>query len=143
MISRALSNRRLLMLARFLEKLKKGRFYYGNWTGEDWKGNPDLSCGTSACAMGWAAAMPAFVKLGLTIGTDGVPVDTKNDAYGERAGCRVFGLTDNEANALFVGNRLIDYKHKSFFPKVLLEDTDFTDSAKKVAKRIRKFVEVR
>lgn len=44
-------------LADFLEKLPKGRFDYGRWVGANWRGAADLSCGTTACAFGWAATL--------------------------------------------------------------------------------------
>lgn len=56
---------RLETLAAFLEALPPGRFDYGHWVGEDWKGKPDLSCGTTACAFGWTTAIPAFREAGL------------------------------------------------------------------------------
>lgn len=48
---------RLLALAAFLEKLPRRRFNYETWLGADWDGQPDLSCGTTACAFGWACTI--------------------------------------------------------------------------------------
>lgn len=59
--------RRLLKLAAFLEKLPPERFNFGSWVGENWRGKQDLSCGTTACAMGWAATMRPFRRLGLRL----------------------------------------------------------------------------
>ena len=53
---------------------------------EDWRssntGNPDIkdhellnSCGTSACAMGWACVIPEFKKLGLEFVRGGICYD--------------------------------------------------------------------
>lgn len=53
----------LLQLADFLEKLSPERFDYGVWVGETWKGDPDLSCGTTACAAGWACVIFPELKL--------------------------------------------------------------------------------
>lgn len=61
---------RLLMLAQYLEEeVPEQQFDYNHWVGIDWKGDPDLSCGTKACALGWAATMPMFRELGLRIAT--------------------------------------------------------------------------
>lgn len=43
-------------------------FNLATWVGNDdvpWEGKEDLSCGTSACAMGWATTIPEFKQLGL------------------------------------------------------------------------------
>ena len=72
-IARGVSNRRLLKLAAFLRTLPRKRFDYNRWVGRDWGGAPDLSCGTTGCALGWAATMPAFQRLGLRLAPDGIP----------------------------------------------------------------------
>lgn len=58
-------NRRLLVLADFLEKLPPERFDFSRWVGEKWGGKPDLSCGTTACGMGWATTAVPEAKLEL------------------------------------------------------------------------------
>lgn len=63
----ATGNRRLLKLAQFLKTVPAERFNMGVWVGDDWKGDPDLSCGTSACALGWATVIPEFRRLGLRL----------------------------------------------------------------------------
>ena len=61
-------NARLLRLADFLMTSVPGiRFDYGSWVGSDWKGKPDLSCGTTACALGWGTTMPELRELGLRL----------------------------------------------------------------------------
>ncbi len=60
-------NARLLKLAAFLKRLPPKRFDYLNWVGDDWQGKPDLSCGTTACALGWACAMPEFKRSGMKL----------------------------------------------------------------------------
>ncbi len=57
--------RRLLKLADFLESLPRNRFCLERWVGRGWEGKPDLSCGTTACALGWATTIPEFRKLGV------------------------------------------------------------------------------
>ncbi|MGH7749129.1 MAG: hypothetical protein ACREQ5_30855, partial [Candidatus Dormibacteria bacterium] len=61
-------NARLLRLADFLENdVPADRFDFAHWVGKDWAGAPDLSCGTSACALGWATTIPEFQALGLKL----------------------------------------------------------------------------
>lgn len=61
--------KRLLKLADFLEKLPRKRFDYATWVGDTWDGTPlqSESCGTTACALGWAATMPLFRRLGASL----------------------------------------------------------------------------
>lgn len=50
--------------------VKDERFNLATWAGNDtieWGGLPDLSCGTTACAMGWATTIPEFRELGLIL----------------------------------------------------------------------------
>lgn len=58
---------RLLLLASFLDNLPKERFNYNHWVGADWGGKADLSCQTTACALGWATAIPALQDAGLML----------------------------------------------------------------------------
>jgi len=60
----------LLELATFLEALPPERFDYGSWVGAKWKDAQDLSCGTTACALGWAATLPSCRQEGLRLGRD-------------------------------------------------------------------------
>lgn len=46
------------------------RFYLATWAGNSetpWEGKQDLSCGTSACAMGHAVTIPEFRADGLAL----------------------------------------------------------------------------
>lgn len=100
------SARRLLVLAEFLEKLPMARFDYQSWVGNDWKGKQDLSCGTTACALGWAATMPEFRALGLRIIPQDVPwsrgvVGTDKHADPFLAAQDTFLLDDVESTYLF------------------------------------------
>jgi len=64
----AVGNRRLLKLADLLDALPDERFVFKHWVDpETYEGKPDLSCGTTACAFGWATTVPAFRKLGLRL----------------------------------------------------------------------------
>lgn len=103
------SARRLNLLADFLEKLSPARFDYGRWVGDSWAGKQDLSCGTTACALGWAAAIPEFQALGLELATVGgfgfvrltgeerAPSSASSDA-----GSAVFFLGEDEFEFLFL-----------------------------------------
>lgn len=82
MINDKVRNRRLLLLADFLEKLPKkfrNTFHMGTWL--ETKVVPfvngdyryDLAeekvlgeCGTAACALGWGTRVPALMRAGLT-----------------------------------------------------------------------------
>lgn len=63
----AVHARRLLKLADFLETVPPERLNMSSWVGRDWQGDQGLSCGTTACALGWAATMPEFRRLGLRL----------------------------------------------------------------------------
>lgn len=61
---------RILKLADFVAKIPRRRFDFNTFVGDDWGGAADLSCGTTACALGWATTMPLFKKLGLKLKSD-------------------------------------------------------------------------
>lgn len=124
------SHRRLLKLASFLDKLPRKRFDYTRWVGDDWDDKQDLSCGTTACALGWAAAMPEFRRLGLCLTGRGTPEGTYVGLRGQdcmftplRAATAVFGIFEIDAEWLFQPQ----------------EEEDFA-TPKYVARKIRKFV---
>lgn len=133
-------NARLLRLAAFLRELPAKRFDYNFFVGDGWKGAQDLSCGTTACAIGWAATMPEFRRRGLRlIGTsaavdyqgqeggsgcaDGTVEDRHTFMSGVQAGNRIFYLTEDEG-------------HYLFYPR----DNEWKASAKHVAAKIEEFV---
>lgn len=136
-------NNRLMALAEYLRTIPTERFYYGTWVGKDWQEKQDLSCGTTACALGWAATMPKFRRLGMRLVVsgyrDGSPVgvvaladpDAMNEYESDEpiqnsmlAARHVFGLSQAEADYIFA-------------PCMGEEDA----SPKQVARKIRKFVE--
>lgn len=99
---------RLLRLAAFLDDVPPHRFDYSRWVGTDWKGKEDLSCGTTACALGWATTMPEFrrlgLRLGLDMGTGVVHLKTQRPNFWSSpiyASEKVFGLTYKEHGYLF------------------------------------------
>ncbi len=66
--------RRILKLADYVEVQHPTKFDFSLVVGFDWKGAKDLSCGTTACALGFATTMPFFRKLGIYL--------TGNPPYG-------------------------------------------------------------
>jgi hypothetical protein len=127
-----------------LEKLPAGKFDYGIWVDtKTWKGMTDLSCGTTACALGWATAIPEFQKLGLYMNFDGIPklIGRGQNAEGWRAGYEagavVFGLAEEEADYIFYpeGNEVemtaqqVAQRIKTF----LLEDRNIPDDREEKA----------
>lgn len=163
-ITREESDGRLLRLAAFLEQLPPDRFDYSVWVGRDWKGATDLSCGTTACALGWATAMPEFQALGLylelvqpdedisVVSLTG-PVATyaivkttlqpDSDSCID-AGSLTFGITHDQAEYLFAPECYLWEQDEDGNPNYRVTDmprspsTDAT--AKQVAEHIRRFV---
>lgn len=139
---------RLLELAKFLRKLPAKRFNFATWVGEDWKGKKDLSCGTTACALGWAATIPSLRKAGLRLVK--IPhnyvnavvcmkdEDHPNSMSPELASEKVFGLNSAEFEYLFVPG--------SSPPDEMSDLDDGPEdyaTPKEVAKHIRMFVKAR
>jgi hypothetical protein len=103
---------RLAELQDLLSTIKPTRFKFTSWVGLDWGGLPDLSCGTTACAFGWATTLPSLKALGLALyKTDGgfiTPAMSKEavlenaGAAAEDAAEEVFGLSVQEFNYLFI-----------------------------------------
>lgn len=112
------SARKLLKLAAILDELPPERFYYGQWVGNDsrpWRGKQTLSCGTTACALGWGAVKMPELKLTLRrsvalpkqgfVARKGTRV--KHDFDSELsasldAGAKAFGITTVQAEELFL-----------------------------------------
>lgn len=100
-----MKKRRLLALARKLYTVPAKRFDLSSWVGCDWRGAKDLSCGTSACALGWATTIPHFRRLGLRLVpsniADRVARVTFNDRYNFDAACELFDISRDTAELLF------------------------------------------
>lgn len=130
MPTQATYNKRLLKLADFLEALPRKRFVYNYWVGPDWRGDKEFSCGTTACALGWATTMPAFRRLGLRMGMDAYPYLTTDTRLGASSVIeKVFG---SGAEPLF---------YPGMWDSVLNADSPLhTATPKQVAKFIRKHV---
>lgn len=103
-----MNKEKLLKLADFLDTVPANRFDFGVWTSHDW--NPEThSCGTTACALGWAASMPEFQAEGLRFmegtGVDGTkyPFMRYRDRLGaHNAGRAFFGLDSFQFEYLFI-----------------------------------------
>lgn len=99
-------HKRLLKLADILRAVPRKQFDMNQWT-------KDESCGTVACAAGWACMDPGFRRAGLHLvettnwcGTNLFPALTEADGYVEknewRALEKFFDLTPREAELLFM-----------------------------------------
>lgn len=132
---------RLLRLAAFLDTLPPERFDYRTWVGKDWQGKADLSCGTTACALGWAMTLPDMGVPPATPITGATAVIAGwFDEEGIRlcetfVASRAFDITADEAEFLF-------YAYTCGCPEcsVSLRPRD-SASAKEVATHIRTFVD--
>jgi hypothetical protein len=118
-----INKKRILNLADFVEKLPRNRFGFASWVGHNWGGKPDLSCGTTACALGWATTMPEFSRLGLRLSKQ-IGVYLLNQPHEEadyrlpyiQAADKIFGLAENEAELLFVpGPETDDYDEEIYY----------------------------
>lgn len=114
-VSKKLRRERLLTLAHALIDTDDERFDMHHWGRHvgDHKPAAKNFCGTSACALGTAALIPKFKREGLRIDwleleedADGNKIYDANVLYGrhegEHAGAAFFGLTREEAHALFL-----------------------------------------
>ena len=143
----AVGNRRLLKLADLLDALPDERFQFHHWVDEDtYKGKPDLSCGTTACALGWATTIPAFRKLGLRLRSNGPGVSPSPCMVGDAIGYsrNRYGTTvdhvDRAADRVF--HLSVDGVKKLFLPDHYGEWNGLPEKAtrKEVADNIRAYV---
>lgn len=134
---------RLLRLAAFLDTLPPERFDYRTWVGRDWQGKADLSCGTTACALGWAMTLPDMGVPPATpiYGCDGAAVAGWFDKQGIRlyetvVASRAFDIAADEAEFLFFPGGVCECSEcsVSLRPKA-------DASAKEVATHIRAFID--
>jgi hypothetical protein len=136
---------RLLKLADFLMTVPKERFDFGSWVGEDWKGKPNLSCGTTACALGWATTIPLLRKAGLMLKFtpdeySSVTLKHNPNTSSEYAGMEVFGLTLDEFEYLFTSYGCLWKDDFSYLIKNK-KSLGRKATAQQVAARIKEFVE--
>lgn len=116
----ATSKRRLLALAEFLLCLPQNHFDFGTFgsvakvapVGEDALEEAEL-CGTTACALGWAPALPFAKRLGYKLkvrdlGEYKDAVFTKNDREVsiDKVAKDLFGLKEKAFRHIFFGGKL-------------------------------------
>ena len=84
-----------------------------------------LTCGTTACALGWATTIPALQKAGLRMGLyfegSSVHIPVYRGVSGVEAAAKLFGIYHDVAQYLFGGD-------------------DFARTPKQVAKAIDKII---
>lgn len=64
----------------------------------------DRECATAACALGWAAMNPTFMKKGLRLimaGYANKKIPAFKRARGVPAGAKFFGISEGEAGSVF------------------------------------------
>lgn len=135
-------------LATLLEELPPERFDYFVWVGSTWQGQKDLSCGTTACAAGWATTLPSYRAKGLFLGQDEDDVEFGSSIFypmvqtvdrdwlsQTEAMAYVLDISEDEAWLLFVP--------QAKDGNLDLEAPDANASAKEVAAHIRRYIEVK
>jgi len=129
-----MNKQRLLTLANFLRtEVPKNRFNLSSWVGDmnnRYVAGENLlapSCGTSACAMGFATTIPMFAKAGLTLRKNHPGSNGGTICYltfkGFEAAAEFMEIDEADANWLF---NAAEY--------------DYDDEVLVVADRIEKFV---
>lgn len=133
--------KRLLKLVEFLERLPRRKFNFGVWV-SGWDGAN--MCGTSGCAIGWAATMPAFNRLGLKQRVRETYYETTGEVvWAPRGRVRrnaspliaaqeLFGMTNVESFYCFTPERYLD----STLPRGPIREA----SPKVVAEHLRRFL---
>lgn len=96
----ARGNRRLLKLAEFIGGLKSSELRLDLWLTRRGDGlKPAPGCGSVLCVGGWASAMPAFNRAGLTLVGE-VPMYRRMTGYAALE--EFFSLSIPESNHLFM-----------------------------------------
>lgn len=143
---------RLLRLAAFLEALPRPElFNFGTWvnmgnTGEEIPASlrdVDMhTCKTTACAIGWATAVPEFYELGIRFNQYGEPcLEGRETTTSEtHIGMEVFGLYWNETDFLFFPDSASDPEPSEDYIRNA-HRLPASATAVQVAARIRYFVE--
>lgn len=140
---------RLEALAQFLRELPRKKFNYDQWVGDDYQGKPDISCGTTACAFGWATVIePRLFFENNPIQLDGVKHDdwsvslkVRRDGKtvileGLDAAAYFYGISFREASSLFMPEYLCHWEGMRPF-----KSPNGGAMPKTVARHIEKFVE--
>ena len=144
-----MNKRRLEAVAKKLDALPRERFDYGQWVDHSWKGNPDLPCGASACALGWATTIPALRKAGLRLSRKREPILGAFYAYvhivGHRKTRNECGQLDKLLTSINAAAKIFDISVPEaaylFIPASVYRNRPAANaSAKRVAKHIREFI---
>ena len=142
--------RRLLKLADYLDTVKPKYFDFESWVGNAHKkvAASGLSCGTTACAVGHAANIPEFKRLGLKLNIElnsislGIPLVTPTfgDKTNLNAAGAFFSITDGEAVELFQPQNIYAecLLYGGYKLPIFSEDSDTKPS--EIAGKIRLFV---
>lgn len=129
-----MNKRRLLTLAKKLDKVPVEKFNIRFWISDRWKGRPDLSCGAAACAMGWATAITSFRRAGLTLQRRGQKPALrrvgKRTLFELDAAEAFFGIDNRQSRHLFMPQSY-PYSETHF---------NYQATPKMVARRIRQMV---
>jgi hypothetical protein len=105
-----MNKKRLRILAKFLRNVNRKHFNLETWctvnggTIED-GAIKDLGCGTTACAVGWAASIPSFRRDGfrlIALPVFGLARPTFDEHYDEAASALFFDLNARENAYLFM-----------------------------------------
>ena len=142
-INKQMRNDRLTTLANFLKTVPKQRFDFTRWVGKSYQGKADLSCGTTACAVGWATTIPTFRQLGLFLQRSSLAgnyrpcyynaEDYGNELNGDCAVQHFFKLNEDEIVFLFYPH----FTKPASNPRSCLSEKA---TPKQVAKRIECFI---
>lgn len=108
-VSKSVGNARLTKLALFLLALPEGHFDYGLVRAGPKQTIQKVSCGTTACAMGWTPNVPCLRKAGVVLkvytseeGTDVCDATIRlGRNYGFDAAAKLFGISLIDAYYLF------------------------------------------
>lgn len=136
---------RLHTLTQFLEAVPPKKFRFSHFIGKEWQGDPELSCGTTACGMGFGVLL-----FGKECGVELV----RDLVYGaffplvvgsskllppgsvDEAGKVMFDLEEDEVDRLFIPFEHLEVDEPPPYGRLGPNAT-----AKELAAHIRKFVE--
>lgn len=128
---------RLKKLADLLRTVPDERFNYRHWVGKNWGGKADLSCGTTACALGWATTIPSLRKVGLRL-------ERTTNSYGDVSSWpTVININNRDEIAPFAVGAEVFYisfedSEKLFAPDATKDEWDATGS--EVADKIENYI---
>lgn len=133
----------LLDIASRVEQLEPGRFYFGSWVGHDWRGAPDLSCGTTACVGGWVTVW--FPELGLELRKARTAPITEGGITGiflvhKSLPADAYASVQTSIDALAVAFDILPEDARHLFIPRDYGDLDGDASPQRVAEHIRAFV---